>query len=96
MVRSAALEQRRADGLFQRDGDATVGRITVGAWSPFLGCGIGYVRFERPGAWPGKTLSVDSARALACQPLQLSERTSSTGMVICMPGVRRRSKVCGL
>ena len=40
------------------DGDEAVGRVTVGAWSPGLRCGIGYVRFERLGDWVGRTLSL--------------------------------------
>jgi len=35
-----------------------VGRVTAGAWSPFLQCGIGYVRFDEPGEWAGRALSV--------------------------------------
>ncbi|QIE53976.1 aminomethyl transferase family protein [Pikeienuella piscinae] len=40
------------------DGDATVGRVTAGAWSPYLDCGVGYARFERAGGWVGRTLSL--------------------------------------
>ena len=40
------------------DGDQLVGRVTSGVWSPFLDCGIGYVRFNEPGGWVGRTLSV--------------------------------------
>ncbi|MEI7760831.1 MAG: aminomethyltransferase family protein [Thermoleophilia bacterium] len=38
------------------DGSAA-GRVTTGAWSPFLGCGIGYVRMNEPGALAGTELS---------------------------------------
>ena len=41
-----------------RDGEARVGRVTASAWSPHLGCGIGYARFERPDAWVGRRLSM--------------------------------------
>lgn len=40
------------------DGHETVGRVTAGAWSPFLDCGIGYVRFDRPGDWAGRSLGL--------------------------------------
>jgi len=40
------------------DGDMLVGRITAGVASPTLGLGIGYVRFDFPGEWVGKTLSM--------------------------------------
>ena len=41
-----------------RDGDDTVGRISAGAYSPYQKCGIGYVRFDQPGDWEGRTLSL--------------------------------------
>lgn len=37
-----------------------VGRLTAAAWSPGLDCGIGYVRFDVPGDWAGKTLSMNT------------------------------------
>ncbi|MGY8997756.1 MAG: glycine cleavage T C-terminal barrel domain-containing protein, partial [Alphaproteobacteria bacterium] len=40
------------------DGGDAVGRISAGAWSPHQKCGIGYVRFEKPGDWEGHTLSL--------------------------------------
>ena len=40
------------------DGPETVGRVTAGAQSPYLKCGIGYVRFREPGAWAGRALSL--------------------------------------
>ena len=36
-----------------------VGHVTIGTWSPTLGAGVGYVRFDRPlpgGDWLGKTV----------------------------------------
>lgn len=33
-----------------------IGFISAAAWSPFLECGIGYVRFERAGDWAGRSL----------------------------------------
>jgi aminomethyltransferase len=41
----------RADG-------ETVGRVRSSAWSPLLGCGIGYVQFYRSDDWPGTDVSV--------------------------------------
>jgi aminomethyltransferase len=39
-------------------GDEPCGRITAGCHSPFLECGIGYVRFANPGEWVGEKLIV--------------------------------------
>ena len=38
------------------DGETPVGRITAGARSPTLDCGIGYVRFGEAGEWSGRAL----------------------------------------
>ena len=35
-----------------------VGRVTASAWSPFLECGIGYVKFSQPGDWAGHSLEL--------------------------------------
>lgn len=43
------------------DGHETVGRVTAGAWSPFLDCGIGYVRFDQPGDWAGRSLALQTS-----------------------------------
>ncbi|WP_299849878.1 glycine cleavage T C-terminal barrel domain-containing protein [uncultured Roseovarius sp.] len=40
------------------DEDAVVGRITAGIPSPTLGVGVGFVRFDKPGDWVGRTLSM--------------------------------------
>ncbi len=40
------------------DGQHIVGYLTGGAWSPHLQSGIGYVRFNEPGEWAGRTLSL--------------------------------------
>lgn len=37
-------------------GTTEVGQITAGIASPTLGLGIGYVRFNAPGDWVGRTL----------------------------------------
>lgn len=43
------------------DSNGPVGRVTAGAWSPYLDTAIGYVRFTRPGAWSGQRLSLQSS-----------------------------------
>jgi aminomethyltransferase len=43
------------------EGAAVVGRVTAGAVSPYLSCGIGYVRFKTAGDWAGKNLMIKSA-----------------------------------
>jgi aminomethyltransferase len=53
------------------DGDQIVGRVTAGAWSPFLNCGIAYVRFNQPGAWAGRTLSLKLEQTTPCQIVEL-------------------------
>ena len=40
------------------DGERTVATLTAGVASPTLGCGIGYARFRKPGAWSGRELEV--------------------------------------
>jgi len=41
--------------------DQPVGRVTAGAWSPYLNTAIGYVRFNVPGDWAGQRLSLQSS-----------------------------------
>lgn len=43
-------------GMTAHVGEAQVGRLSCGAWSPYLGCGIGILRVDAPGNWPGRTL----------------------------------------
>lgn len=40
------------------DGTRPAGVVTTGAYSPHLACGIGYVRFDRPGDWSGRRLTL--------------------------------------
>ena len=47
-----------AAGSAVMDGEKIVGRITAGVPSPTLCLGIGYVRFNAPGDWVGRTLSM--------------------------------------
>ncbi len=41
-------------------GGQRVGRVTAGAWSPYLNTAIGYVRFDDPGDWSGQMLTLQS------------------------------------
>ena len=45
-------------GSLVLDGDEPVGRMTTGVASPTLDCGIGYVVFDEPADWPGRSLQV--------------------------------------
>lgn len=47
-------------GMVVQFGNRRVGRITTGAWSPTLQAGIGYVRFEEPGDWLGRSVELQS------------------------------------
>ena len=40
-----------------RDG-RRVGGVTAGAWSPYLGHGVGYARFDEPANWPGAAVEI--------------------------------------
>jgi aminomethyltransferase len=50
-----------------------VGRLTGAAWSPGLDCGIGIVRFDEPGDWAGRTLSIRTPQdhLVDCEVLSL-------------------------
>ena len=45
-------------GLKVLDGNAEVGRMTAGAWTPYLDTGIGFVRFQQKGDWQGRKLTL--------------------------------------
>ena len=45
-------------GLELMDGNARVGQMTIGTWSPHLETGIGFARFSAPGTWPGRALKL--------------------------------------
>jgi len=47
-----------AAGSVVLDKDIEVGHITAGIPSPTLGLGVGYVRFNAPGDWIGRSLSM--------------------------------------
>jgi len=55
------------------DGASPVGRCTAGAVSPYLKCGIGYVRFNEAGDWAGKKLTLKTAdgKSHACEIVDL-------------------------
>lgn len=55
------------------DGENPVARVTAGAWSPYLKTGIGYVRFQRPGNWAGKKLSLktEASKTVPCEIVEL-------------------------
>ncbi|NNF79408.1 MAG: aminomethyl transferase family protein [Rhizobiales bacterium] len=55
------------------DGDCPVGRMTAGTHSHTLNCGVGYVRFNQPGDWSGRslTLKFPDGEAHACEIVDL-------------------------
>ena len=66
--RGARIYGLRCEGAIPSGGDlvldsgSLVGRVTTGAYSPFLEAGIGYVRFDLQGEWHGKSLVLRSSR----------------------------------
>lgn len=55
------------------DQERRVGRITAGAYSPWLETHVGYVRFDTPGKWSGRQLELLSTHgtAHACSIVEL-------------------------
>ena len=47
-----------ASGAVVLDGGVAVGFVTAGIPSPTLGLGVGYVRFDAPGDWVGRSLKM--------------------------------------
>ena len=47
-----------ASGAIVLDGDVAVGHVTAGIQSPTLGLGVGYVRFDAPDDWVGRSLTM--------------------------------------
>jgi len=41
-----------------------VGRVTAGAWSPYLGHGVGYVRFDDPADWVGAAVELEESAGM--------------------------------
>ena len=64
------------------DAGTPVGRITAGVPSPTLGCGVGYVRFNAPGDWIGRTLE-----------LQLTDGTTHSCEIVKLPFFDRERKI---
>ncbi len=64
------------------DGDRIVGRITAGVPSPTLQLGIGYVRFNAPGQWVGKVLSI-----------RLPDGSTHEGRVVELPFFDQEKKI---
>ncbi len=60
-------------GLKVLDGNAEVGRMTAGAWTPYLDTGIGFVRFQQKGDWQGRKLTLRTGEASqhACEIVSL-------------------------
>lgn len=57
-VKCLSTTPRNGDQVVR--GEACVGQVTTGAWSPFLECGIGYIRFAEPADWEGRILSIQN------------------------------------
>jgi aminomethyltransferase len=73
-----------AAGSAVLDGDTQVGRITAGVPSPTLGLGIGYVRFNAPGDWVGRALS-----------LRLPNGTVHDSQIVDVPFFDREKNIVG-
>ncbi len=71
-----------AAGSVVMDGNVAVGRITAGVPSPTLGLGIGYVVFDSPGEWVGRTLRI-----------RLPEGCEHDAEVVCLPFFDREKKI---
>ena len=41
-----------------RRGDTRIGGVTTASWSPYLDCGIAFVRMDQPGDWLGAAVTV--------------------------------------
>ena len=63
----------KAGATVHRDG-SVVGRVTTGAWSPFLERGIGYVRMQEPGEWVGSEVCSDDDDAFEIVELPFYDR----------------------
>jgi len=45
-------------GMKVKQDEAVVGRMTTGAWTPYLEMGVGFVRFKLGGDWSGRELTL--------------------------------------
>lgn len=64
------------------DNKTTVGRITAGVPSPTLGLGVGYVVFNEPGDWVGKS-----------QSMQMPNGTIHDGVVVNLPFFDKQKEI---
>lgn len=71
-----------AAGSLVFDGDTVVGRITAGVPSPTLQLGIGYVAFQRPADWVGRTLR-----------MQLPDGGAHEGQIVDLPFFDREKRI---
>ena len=55
------------------DAQNVVDRVTTSDWSPFLDCGIGYVRFGKADDWSGESLLMQTRQGelLTCEIIAL-------------------------
>jgi glycine cleavage system aminomethyltransferase T len=60
-------------GSVVMDGEREVGHLTAGHHSPTLNCGIAYARFNEPGEWTGRAMSLRSTdgKIHACEIINL-------------------------
>ena len=63
-------------GPAMQSGEA-IGLVTAGAWSPYLQCGIGYVRVEDPAHEPGERIEIIGVDGKA-YPAECVELPSTT------------------
>ncbi len=88
-LKCPSLEPRRQAAVVA--GSDRVGRVTAGAWSPLLDTGIGYVRFDEPGDWAGKTLAIETEQGelAACEivtlPFYDADKRIPRGLVQSVP-----------
>ena len=73
------------------DDAGIVGRVTAGAWSPYLEAGVGYARFDAPGNWIGRKLTTKTAdgEELGCEIVDLpfydAEKLIPRGLATSIP-----------
>lgn len=54
------------------EASVAVGHVKAADWSPALNCGIGYVRFNEPRDWTGRTLALKTGRGtVPCEIVKL-------------------------
>ena len=74
-----------------RRGDTPIGRVTTSSWSPYLDCGIGFVRMAEPGDWLGTAVTVaggdgaDHAAEIVALPFYDEEKKIARGLDATIP-----------